>query len=54
MSKHKLRELNPKKALLSEDFIVRAIMECFLNNDPEGVIEVASIYLKTRNKVESA
>jgi len=37
---------------LTADFIGSAIMECLLNNDPEGIVELLAIYLGKYNKVE--
>lgn len=36
--------------LLNQDNIGNAILECLINNDPEGVIEIISIYLRVLNK----
>lgn len=47
----KVKRANPDKSLTS-DFIGSAIMECFLNNDPEGVMELLKIYLDEQNKVK--
>ena len=49
-----VQEYSPTKELLSEDFIGKAILECLLNNDPEGVMEVIGTYLKAVNKVKTA
>lgn len=49
-----LRSYSPTEELSDENFIGKAILECLKNNDPEGVMEVLSIYLKTVNKVKSA
>lgn len=38
----------PTKTLLDEHFIARAIWECLKNNDPEGVMEVISLYLEAK------
>jgi DNA-binding phage protein len=45
----KLKKFNPDK-YLSADFIGSAIMECLLNNDPEGIVELLSIFLDEHNK----
>lgn len=47
----KVKKFDPDK-YLSADFIGAAIMECLLNNDPEGVVELLTIYLEGHNKVE--
>lgn len=47
----KLKKFDPDK-YLSADFIGAAIMECLLNNDPAGVVELLAIYLEEHNKVE--
>lgn len=47
----KVQKFNPDK-YLSADFIGAAIMECLLNNDPEGIVELLTIYLEEHNKVE--
>lgn len=36
--------------LLNQENVGEAILDCLLNNDPEGVIEVISIYLRNLNK----
>lgn len=41
-----LRTINPTKSLADPEFTAKAIMECLLNNDPEGVMEVISNYLE--------
>ena len=47
----KVKKFDPDK-YLSADFIGAAIMECLLNNDPEGIVELLTIYLEEHNKVE--
>lgn len=47
----KTTRFNPDK-YLSADFIGAAIMECLLNNDPEGIVELVQIYLEEHNKAE--
>lgn len=47
----KIKKFDPDK-YLSKDFIGAAIMECLLNNDPEGIIELLNIYLSEHNKTE--
>jgi DNA-binding phage protein len=47
----KITKFDPDK-YLSADFIGAAIMECLLNNDPEGIVELLTIYLEEHNKVE--
>lgn len=47
----KLKKFDPNK-YLSADFIGSAIMECLLNNDPEGIVELLAIYLEEHNKVQ--
>lgn len=47
----KVKKANPNK-YLSKEFIGSAIMECFLNNDPDGVVELLQIYLEEQNKVK--
>jgi DNA-binding phage protein len=46
----KVSKFNPDR-YLSKEFIGSAIMECLLNNDPEGIIELLEIYLDEHNKV---
>lgn len=53
-NKSKLISYSPTKELLDEDFIGKGILECLKNNDPEGVIEILSIYLTTLNKMRYA
>ena len=45
-------EHNPSDYLTNIDNIGRAIVECLENNDPEGVMEVISIYLEAVNKTQ--
>jgi DNA-binding phage protein len=59
-SNHKLKSgtgitpYSPTEEILQGDLIGRAIVECLRNNDPEGVMEVISIYLNTLNRVKTA
>ncbi|CUI18143.1 conserved hypothetical protein (plasmid) [Candidatus Protochlamydia naegleriophila] len=46
----KISEFEPEK-YLSKEFIGSAIMECLINNDPEGVVELLEIYMDEHNKV---
>lgn len=46
-----LKKFDPNK-YLTADFIGSAIMECLLNNDPEGIVELLAIYLEEHNKIE--
>ncbi|WP_042280534.1 hypothetical protein [Candidatus Protochlamydia sp. R18] len=45
-----LIEDKPREFMLNSQNIGNAIMECLMENDPEGVIEVISIYLRALNK----
>ena len=45
-----LKEERPREWLLNPNNIGKAIMECLMENDPEGVVEVISIYLRALNK----
>lgn len=45
----KVEEFDPSQ-YLSKEFVGAAIMECLLNNDPEGVVELLEIYLEEHNK----
>lgn len=47
----RLKKFDPNR-FLTADFIGSAIMECLLNNDPEGIVELLAIYLDEYNKVE--
>jgi DNA-binding phage protein len=47
-----LTPYSPTQEILKGDVIGRAILECLRNNDPEGVIEVISIYLNALNRVQ--
>jgi len=46
----KVKKFNPN-VYLSEEFIGSAIMECLINNDPEGVVDLIEIYLEEHNTV---
>lgn len=48
------RSWNPTKELLDTDRMGASIMECLLNNDPEGAMEIIEIYLDTVNRVQMA
>lgn len=45
-----LVEYSPTTELRDENFIGKAILECLINNDPEGVMEVIGIYLGALEK----
>lgn len=46
------REWNPTKEILDPKNLAKAVAECLLNNDPEGVVEMIEIYLETVNIVK--
>lgn len=46
------KEHHPSEYLTNTDNIGKAIIECLENNDPEGVMEVISIYLEAVNKTK--
>lgn len=48
-----IKPYSPTQEILNGDLIGRAILECLKNNDPEGVIEVISIYLNTLNRTKA-
>lgn len=43
---------DPIKEIRDENFIGKAILECLINNDPEGVMEVIEVYLGTLEKTQ--
>lgn len=43
---------DPIKNLTDEKFIGQTIMECLLNNDPEGVMEIIQIYVDALEKTQ--
>lgn len=45
-----LRKADPLKDLTDEKQISMAVFECLLDNDPEGAMEMISIYLEAMNK----
>ncbi len=45
---------SPHKEITDEDFIGKALLECLKNNDPEGVMEVISVYLNAIEKTSFA
>ena len=45
-----LTRANPLKELIDPEKTGLAILECLQNNDPEGVMEMVSIYLDALNK----
>jgi DNA-binding phage protein len=48
-----LKKLNPSKQLTDKKFIGAAILECLNNNDPEGVMEMISIYINALKRSKS-
>lgn len=36
--------------LINQENVGEAILDCLINNDPEGVVEVINIYLRALNK----
>ena len=44
------REYEPRKDLLNEKLIAKAIWECLKQNDPDGVIEILEAHLSAKNK----
>lgn len=49
-NKTSLIAYDPVGELKDENFIGKAIFECLINNDPEGVMEVIGIYLSALEK----
>ena len=47
-----LKEYNPVKNLLDINKMGAAIMQCFLENDTEGVLEIIENYLYAVNKTQ--
>ncbi|MES2122674.1 MAG: hypothetical protein V4492_07870 [Chlamydiota bacterium] len=45
-----LKRINPLKELVNPQQTALAILECLQNNDPEGAMEMISIYLDALNK----
>lgn len=43
---------SPTAEILNSKNLAKAIAECLLNNDPEGVVEVIEIYLRTVDRVK--
>lgn len=48
------RKWSPSKEILDPKNLAKAIAECLLKNDPDGVLEVIQIYLETANMVKIA
>src|SRR3990167_4500812 len=48
----RVSKVDPLSFLLNEENVGFAILECFRNNDPEGVMEVIGIYLNALNKAK--
>ena len=49
-----IRKSDPRKELLDEELISRAVWECLKEGDSEGVVEVIKVYLEAVNKTEIA
>lgn len=47
-----LKEYNPMKTLLDTNILGAAIMECLIENDTEGVLEIIEGYLYALNKTQ--
>ncbi len=47
-----LKEYDPIKGLLDVNAMGAAIMQCFIENDPDGVLEVIENYLYALNKTQ--
>lgn len=45
-------EFSPTEEILNEKNLGQAIIYCLKTNDPEGVMEVISTYLRVLNKVQ--
>lgn len=45
-----LKRSNPLKELVDPHQAAMAILECLMNNDPEGAMEMIEIYLEALNK----
>lgn len=43
----RVTEVDSAKKLTDEKLIAEAIFDCLKNNDPQGVMEIVEIYLKT-------
>lgn len=50
--KHSLKEYDPVKNLLDTNKLGAAIMQCFIENDTEGVLEIIEHYLYALNKTQ--
>lgn len=48
------RAWSPTKEILEPENLAKAVAECLLNNDPDGVVEMIEIYLETANMVKLA
>lgn len=48
------QEWHPTKELLDTKRVGAAIMQCLINNDPEGAMKIIEIYLNTVNRVQMA
>lgn len=53
-AKAKLIPYSPTEEIIKGDVIARAIFECLRDNDPEGVIEMITIYVNALNKLQAA
>lgn len=48
------RTWSPTEEILDANNLAKAVAECLLNDDPEGVMEVIGIYLQTVNRVQAS
>lgn len=53
MKRPKLTVANPLASLLDQALIGSAIMQCLIENDPDGVMEVIESHLYALNKSKS-
>jgi len=49
-----IKKYSPSADLLNAKKIGAGIMECLINNDPEGAMKIISLYLETLNKSKIA
>jgi hypothetical protein len=43
---------SPEDVLLNEEVIGKAILECLLNNDPDGIVEVITAHLDAATRTK--
>ena len=53
-AKAKLTKFSTSDYLLDENFVAKAMLECLLDNDPEGVVDILNAFYRARSRLVAA